>query len=109
MVSVWPIRMSARESRPLAATTAATVAPCWAAMPVTVSPDRTVCETEPDTGATAPGAGAAAVEAAAPGIVSDCPMRMKARESSPLAATTAATVVPCFAAMRPTVSPGTTV
>ena len=36
------MRIIARESSPLAATTAATVAPCFAAMPVTVSPDRTV-------------------------------------------------------------------
>ena len=45
----------------------------------------------------------------APGIESDWPMRMNARASSPLAAMTAATVVPCLAAMRLTVSPATTV
>ena len=41
-VSVWPMRIIARASRPLAATIAATVVPCLVAMAETVSPDLTV-------------------------------------------------------------------
>ena len=42
IASVCPIRIIARESRPFAATIAATVVPFAAAIPVTVSPERTV-------------------------------------------------------------------
>ncbi len=42
MLSFWPIRIMARESRPLAATIAATVVPYFAARWETVSPALTV-------------------------------------------------------------------
>ena len=69
----------------------------------TVSPEATVCVPE------AAAAGAAAGAAAPVGIVSCWPSRMEARESRPLALRTAATVLPCRAAMWLTVSPARTV
>jgi len=66
--------------------------PYLVAMAETVSPEATVCVPEAAAAGAAGAAGAAALPA--PGMVSDWPTRMNARESRPLAATTAATVVP---------------
>ena len=109
-VSVCPMRISARASRPLAATIAATVVPCLAAMAVTVSPDRTVCVTEPAACAAAAGAGAAAAAAAAPGIVSVWPIADERAGVEPVRRDDRLRRwCRSFAAMRPTVSPDATV
>ena len=107
IVSRWPTRMVARASRPLAATIPATVDRYVAASAETVSP-RTTRWVTVGTAAAGEGAAGAAVAAATPGMVRVCPIRIVVRESRPLAATIASTVVPWERARAQTVSPRTT-